>query len=913
MSFFFAEDQEAPKSKSGRKQLTVETLHSMGCKACPLDKLKGLLHPKMKATGADRPLVMILGEAPGKTEDKLGKQFVGESGQLLRPNIPEKYEDQIRWQNTINCSPPSNKTPAQAEVECCRPRLIADIELTRPRAIFGLGGVSLNWAVGEEGITKWRGRYFPIKVGNHTCWFFPTFHPSYLLRRQRVNKRTGRKMLSEDEKVWQRDLKRAFKLVEKLPDAEVVASEEIEEGVSYVTGEGGWQDVDRVKEALAHFAELPDCAFDYETASDERGSQRQTRPYGKGARILSVAVGTKDEAFAFPLHHREAGWTEKQRKAVIDAWTAFLATPNIKIAQNLFFELEWSIYFWGLKMARISKCEDTMAQAYVLDSRKGMLSLDTLILLHFGFHLKAISKVNLTALDQEPIEKVLRYNALDAKWEHALKTKQRQLLRDEGLEELYYDQLRRIPTMALKSHFGMLIDFNEVIAFDKKYSAQIKALRKWFVNSKTVAAFEKKFERKFRPGSDKDVLDVLRGILNRNECRVEDLDNPGQYKWSSKDEVLGQIPLNFARKLREYRAVTGNKSKYIDPLLPKGYKPALVADKPVDVGKCIWPDGRTHAVIQTLLLVTRRTSCTYPNEQFWPKRDDDYKDLRREFIAPTDDVWRTVVKNFGYTVDRRIDPDDCWFIPIDQGQIEARVAGMASKDRVYCTYLWDRNDIHMEWTKRLAYAYPRRIGGKEYLKDAAALKKFRTDVKNQWTFPLIFGASVPSVAKYLHMPVDIIGEQVDDFWEMLPGLKGWQDTTIGGYNCNGYVETLTGWRRYAPISKNQLINTPIQGSASDITISAMNRLSEAAQEMDLWQFQARLEVHDELGFWIPKKTFDRDLEFIADAMLECRHYPWINVPLCIEVSKGPNWYDVKPEATLFADDFGKIDRHEQGF
>ena len=790
---------------------------------------------------------------------------------------------------------------------------MTDIEATKPKAIFGFGGTPLVWAVNEDGITKWRGRYFPIKVGGHVCWYFPMFHPSYLLRRRRKNRRTGREMPSEDEKVFERDLERAFAIVEGLPDATVVQTEEIDSGISYVTGEKGWDDVETVKQKLIWFATRKHVAFDYETASKERGTQRQVRPYGDGAKILSVAVGTPEEAFAFPFRHREAKWSEKQLAVVEKAWKEFLCTTNIKIAQNLFFELEWSIHFYGLKYARSSKWEDTQAQAYVLDARKGMHSLDTLTLLRFGFRLKEVSNLNLSALDHEPIERVLKYNALDAKWECALWYRQRQMLRDEGLEFLYKDQMRRIPTVALKSHFGMMIDFPAVIAFDKKYTAQIKVLRKWFKRSKTAEKFKKKFEYEFNPASPPDVVKVFRDILNRDECRVEDPDNPGKYKWSTEDEVLEKIPLVFARKVQEYRAVSGNKSKYVDPLLPRGYKPDLLVAKPSDAGKCIWPDGMTHAIIQVLFLVTRRTSCTFPNEQFWPKRDDNYKDLRREFIAPTSEAIRQLTKVFGYGLPSHMNPEDCWFVAIDQGQIEARVAGMESKDRVYCTYLWDRNDLHMEWTKRLAYAYPSRIGGKAFLKDKDALKKFRTDVKNQWTFPLIFGASAKSVAMYLHMPLPIIQEQIEAFWEMLPGLKGWQDATVEGYEENGYVETLTGWRRYAPITRNQLINTPIQGSASDITMDAMCRLSEAAQELDVWQFQARLEVHDELGFWLPKKTFDRDLEFVADCMLECKHYPWINVPLAIEISKGPNWFDVKPEATLYSDDFGKIDRKECGF
>ena len=63
----------------------------------------------------------------------------------------------------------------------------------------------------------------------------------------------------------------------------------------------------------------------------------------------------------------------------------------------------------------------------------------------------------------------------------------------------------------------------------------------------------------------------------------------------------------------------------------------------------------------------------------------------------------------------------------------------------------------------------------------------------------------------------------------------------------------------------------------------------------------------------PKKTIDRDLEFLAHEMLQCEHFPWINVPLCLEIGKGPNWYDQDKVSTLYSDDFGLLNREECGF
>ena len=885
MSFFFAADPN-DKPRGGRRHLTFATLHRLECKACPLDKLEGLLHPKMKPTGTKSPLIYFLGEAPGREEDEKGIQFVGKSGRLLRHLIPEEFEDKLRWNNCVRTRPPGNETPGVTELECCRPSIVRDVEATKPRAIFGFGGVPLWWATGEDGITKWRGRYFPSKIGGHTCWFFPMLHPAGLLRKRKTNRHTGRMIKSEEELAFERDLRRAFKLVVELPpavvDRPVVVDGEFE-GVSYVTGKGGWVDVERVKTVLRGLMDEVVTAIDIETASDETIDERKTRPYGKGARILSAAIAGEGGSFAFPLRHRGAGWQPKQLEAVEAALETYLTkAKGVKAAHNLSFELEWLGFKYGHKVLFSGRWGDTMAQAYVLDERKGMLSLGTLTLINFGFNLKGVSSVNRKQLDQEPLEPVLVYNALDSLYERKLYLKQKEALARDGLTSVYEDlHLPRIATATFTQLLGNEIDFERVLKLDKRFSQELSKTWGWLVKSEEAQLFKSERGKAFNPGSSKDVIGLYRDILKQSEGNIEVA--PGVFKYTVDDAVLERIGKDdlsgFARKLQLFRAVSGNKAKYIDPLHPK-------------TGKCIFPDNKVHPNLHTLFTDTGRTSASFPNEQFWPKRDEGYRELRAVFKAPS---------------------EDHYLVAVDQGQIEARVIEMAAEDQRYGKYLWDRHDIHGEWTERIAHAYPARIGGRKFIKDKATMKKFRTDVKNQWTFPLFFGANLWSVSEYLTVPVNTLEPLVNQFWDEYKGVREWQARLKQFYRENGYVECLTGRRRRAPIQPTELINSPIQGTASDITVDAWTRLSNAAVETEQLQFQARMEIHDELVFAVPKKTFDRDVQFIADYLLECRHFPFINVPLCIEVSRGPNWHEQESVMTLFSDDFGKIDRKECGF
>ncbi len=911
--WLFAEEATL-KKKGNPRQLSMDTLFKMGCKGCPLDKAKNLRHPKMDATGSSRPLIYILGEGPGVEEDKLGKQFVGKSGRVLRGYIPEFLLNtaQIRWNNTINCHKEKNATPTPIEITCCKPRLVEDIERTKPKAIFGFGGVPLRWAIDEERITAWRGMRIPLKVGNHYCWYYPFFHPSYLAR-LRYNDKTGKSRRSEQEKIFEKDIDRAFAEIKHLPDAVVVEGDEIRDGIEIIMGDQGWADVKRIKAKLKRYARKRDVAFDYETDSNERSIDRKVRPYGRNARILTIAVGTTSDTIAFPIAHREAKWTEQQLAAVIEAWILFLKSDTQKVAHHLFFELEWTLYFFGLNLARCCTWHDTMTQGYILGRPTGTNNLDALILTHFGFRLKdqAGASLNRGNLDMEPLDRVLMYNALDTKWTHALFDMQYDELEDENLVDQYEEQVRHIPTVTLKSFFGVLVDFDTVIAFDQKYSPQIKELEEWFKKSKYVAKFKERMGREFKPSSPQDVLLMLRNVMGRKECRVGE-DKYGKPQYSTKDSVLEQIPLQIAKNMQKYRAVTGSKSKYVDPLLPKNYQSEKLIKKK-ETGVCVWPDGMTHAVLQTQFLVTRRTSCHFPNEQFWTKRNKEFADLRSEYVPPTRDLLKRMKEKYNYELPSHVTNEDCWYVAIDYGQMQARIAGMVSRDKMYCGYLWDKNDLHQRWTEKLAYAYPQRVGGKKFIKDPDVLKTFRNDVKNQWTFPLIFGATANSVSQYLHMPVNVLRPMIKQFFREMPGLANYQKRMRKHYDDYGYVETPCGFRRYGPMDHGEIINTPIQGGEAEIVLNAMDRLSEAAEELDEWQFQARLEIHDELAFWIPKKTFDRDIEFLADYMLECEHFPWITVPLCIEISKGPNWYDLEEVSELFSDDFGKLDRKACGF
>lgn len=161
----------------------VETIESIradigSCTRCPLHTGRTQV---VHSSGNFQADLMFVGEAPGADEDEQGFPFVGRAGQLLTKiieGIGMKRED-VFIGNINRCRPPGNRQPTLPEAETCRPFLLREIAVVRPKVIVVMGNTALhNLLETKIGITKLRGEfqdYFGVRV-------MPTFHPAYLLR-----------------------------------------------------------------------------------------------------------------------------------------------------------------------------------------------------------------------------------------------------------------------------------------------------------------------------------------------------------------------------------------------------------------------------------------------------------------------------------------------------------------------------------------------------------------------------------------------------------------------------------------------------------------------------------------------------------------------------------------------------------
>jgi uracil-DNA glycosylase family 4 len=137
------------------------------------------------ADGTPGSRVMLVGEAPGADEDRVGRPFVGRAGQLLDRMLAAIGLDrsQVYIANIVPWRPPGNRTPTPQEFAICRPFIERQIELADPDILVCLGGASAQALLEtRDGILKTRGRWFPYRTGKRELRAFPTLHPAYLLR-----------------------------------------------------------------------------------------------------------------------------------------------------------------------------------------------------------------------------------------------------------------------------------------------------------------------------------------------------------------------------------------------------------------------------------------------------------------------------------------------------------------------------------------------------------------------------------------------------------------------------------------------------------------------------------------------------------------------------------------------------------
>lgn len=274
--------------------------------------------------------LMIVGEAPGGNEDRLGRPFVGQAGQLLVECLLRVglKREQVYITNAIHRRPPANRKPTTAEVKAEWAELEGELERVQPAVVVAMGDTALRALTGKAGITKHRG--IELSLGG-SMQILPTFHPAYALRNPSITE------------IIVGDLRRAVGLLAgSLPTGDVL--------VQTVSDLRSLSDTDR--DALV---QAPVLAYDVETAGLDPSDPEK----------VMVGIGlsaTGDRAFYF----LPPTWR----------WLAayVFSGAHKYVAHNGKFDNRW-LRRYGIE---ITQTFDTMLAAYLLDENRGSFKLERL-------------------------------------------------------------------------------------------------------------------------------------------------------------------------------------------------------------------------------------------------------------------------------------------------------------------------------------------------------------------------------------------------------------------------------------------------------------------------------------------------------------------------------------------------------
>lgn len=850
MGFLYNEVKRAPKAAtrapSGKaRDIPITALNKMGCEVCPREKDgQERITPKMTPSGSDTPLIYLLGTAPNLDEDESGQHWKGAAGRAIKSQFGDKVWRDVRSNHITQCMPPlidkeRNMNPDQVEIECCRGRIVEDIEQRRPLVVVGVGDLPLNWATGlNRNALAFRGTLIATKIGRHACWYYPLIYPNYVEKKKSYGK-------SEYELAIEHDVDRLVDLLNRDDfDEPRIYQAPYDAGISLITGQEPG-DFQRLEDAFHRLLRQESLGLDLETSD--------FTPYIRDPRIWCAAIGKFDDTVAFAIDHPDGWGSEAQMKKVRGAFGTFLLESGRKVCHNLAFEQLWLGFEYGQALLRKTGWEDTQGLCHTLDEREGTKSLDVQCRINFGFFLKDQSPVDVSQkgwIKQHSIKAVLRYNGLDTKWTDLLcDTLKPKVYAVDVFREEYERKLRLTPTLVGIQHKGMPVDIETAEKLDLKYEQQLSEIEAKIRRTPEVKEFTNRFGS-FDPGNSGHVLKLMQVICQRQEVHVEER---GVQRTTSDEAALSRIPAKevpSAPLILETRALEKLRSTYLAPVLTK---------------RIVSHDGIIHASYNGMVAVTGRLSSEMHN---WPKRK--HREVRQCV---------------------QVKPGE-WFLACDYGQIEFRVAGMLTDDEAIIRACWTDYDVHKFWAERLIAIFPaiKDLIVEEFSIDwdEKGLKTLRQEMKNKWVFPQIFGASMKSCADQLGIPHHVSDDLGAEFWDTFAATKTWQERLIKGYEKKLYVETLGGRRRRGPMTKNELINMPIQGTACDIVTAAMDALSEIAILDDDPDYQCNFNGHDDLTFVLRDEVLESKCQRIVQEM--CRHrFDYINVPLVVEASVGHQW------------------------
>ncbi len=448
---------------------------------------------------------------------------------------------------------------------------------------------------------------------------------------------------------------------------------------------------------------------------------------------------------------------------------------------------------------------------------------------------KASKDLDISAI---PLEVLAEYAAEDADVTFQLAQRIRPLLEQSGQATILREiEGPLLPVLVAMEMEGISIDPAALTVIGDELQIQIDGL------AKSIHAHA---DRSFNIASPKQLGEILFDQLGLADKAKKT--KTGQYKTDEQTLATLEGKHPIITDILAWREATKLKSTYLDALPTH-----IVAET-----------GRVHTHFHQLVAATGRLASSDPNLQNIPVRSEAGRKIRKAFVPRE-----------GFTL-----------LSCDYSQIELRVMAALSQDATMIEAFQNGADIHTITASKVFVVEP----------DDVTSDMRRT--AKMVNFGIIYGISAFGLSQRLAIPRTEAANVIDAYFREYPAIREFMDRTINEAREAGYVETISGRRRYFPDlnSGNQnlrgnaeraAINTPIQGTAADMIKLAMIRIDSLLREKP-YQTKMLLQVHDELVFDLAVDEQDELVPKILDAMKTALPLPHC-VPLEVEAGTGPNW------------------------
>ena len=413
------------------------------------------------------------------------------------------------------------------------------------------------------------------------------------------------------------------------------------------------------------------------------------------------------------------------------------------------------------------------------------------------------------------------------------------LLKERAQERVFYEvEAPLVAVLADMEFEGIKVDAGVLAEF----AAQL---------AKEIAELEGKIcqlaGQNFNVSSPRQLGQILFEVLKIGEKPKKT--RTGQYATDEQTLVSLASEHEIVQKLLEHRAASKLKSTYADAL------PAA-----------IWPKtGRVHTTFNQVMTATGRLNSQDPNLQNIPIRTERGQEIRKAFVP----------RNSDYRL-----------LSADYSQIELRIIAALSNEAGLLEAFKTGADVHTATAAKVYNVFPEMV-----------TPEMRRKAK-MVNYGIAYGISAFGLAQRLAIPRKEASEIIGQYFRQFPGIRQYMDDTIAFCRTNGYVETVTGRRRYIRDirssnntvrggAERNAINAPIQGTAADMIKIAMINIH---RELCARKFKTKmlLQVHDELVFdlYMPE---EKDVRLLVQEKMKTA-IP-LEVPIEVEAGVGENWLE----------------------